>query len=265
MKQRQQPHGFPGVTKKRWLDLAVLWCACSFAEVRPWSWWFHTLQDAVCSCLRGHTRRKSRSAGSRFSQRIGLSCPCGADENLNVKSQRSLFHRSKKKKWDGICPPTIMSAGSDSLHLLEGGEKKHLKICFMCSSDGKRQLFLFLFFPPASRLIRVVGLGTENVWVNITEWDWVCAACCVSTAHKHVPYVHFVPYEARETNFLRAAVTESLCGEAVSQQALKETCWLNQQVAPRLQRLGNLGQLRWNGSTTRLARQRRKPKELVGI
>lgn len=99
---------------------------------------------------------------------IGLSCPRGADENPNVKSQRSLFHRSKKKKLDGICPPTIMSAGSDSLHLLEG-EKKTSENLLHVQLRQQEAAFFYFFFPPASRLIHVVGLGTEKVWVNIPE------------------------------------------------------------------------------------------------
>lgn len=122
---------------------------------------------------------------------------------------------------------------------------KHLKICFMCRSDSKRQLF----FPQhlVSFVLLVLEQKTsESIFLSKTEY--VLRMCCVSiawctSAHKHVSYVHFGPHDARETNFLRAAVTDSLCGEAVSQQALKETCRLNQQVAPRLQRFRNLCQL----------------------
>lgn len=265
MKQRQQPHGFPGVAKKAMIGFGCLVMLLQLAEVR-------TCPDDVIRCRTqsarpsvDKARRKLHSAASRFSKRTGLSgwagwaCPCGADENPNVKSQRSLFHRSKKKKirWESAHPQSCLQEATACI-CWRGGKKSIWKSA-SCAAQTARGSFFF-FFPSISSHSCCWSWNRKR----LSQYYWVrLSMCCVSiawctSAHEHVSYVHFVPYDARETNFLRAAVTESLCGEAVSQQPL------NQQVAPRLEWFRNLCQLLWNGSTTSLARQRRKAKRASG-
>lgn len=125
------------------------------------------LQDAVWLPLCGRTHRKLDLGGSTFSKWIGLGRWAGwsADENPCVRGQGSLFQC--REKLDGMPPPPLFSflfykktschAGSGSLHLPEE-KKNHLKICCMLQKQVLGGGFL-----RASRLIRVVGLGTETV------------------------------------------------------------------------------------------------------